>query len=123
MPAAIVPTLQKSSRFKNLFNQLELIANERRIATKALVSIASRAGVECLTVETRADRAFQRDANEITFSDEDMEVGYLDHGRPLYLVPSINQIPIKRALVDTGTLVNLIPFSTLQAVEISESKI
>ena len=123
LPAAIVPTLQKSSRFKNLFNQLELIATERRIATKALVSIASRAGVECLTVETRADRAFQRDANEITFSDEDMEVGYSDHGRPLYLVASINQIPIKRALVDTGTSVNLIPFSTLQAVEISESKI
>ena len=121
--AATIPTLQKSSTFKNLFNQLELIANERRIVTEALVSIASRAGVECLTVETRANKAFQRDADEITFSDEDMEVRYLDHRRPLYLAASINQIPIKRALVDTGTSVNLIPFSTLQAAGISESKI
>ena len=43
-------TLQKSFQFKNLFDQLEFMANERRVATKALVSIASRSGVgvECL---------------------------------------------------------------------------
>ena len=52
-----------------------------------------------------------------------MEVGYLNHWRPLYLAASINQIPIKRALVDIGASVNLIPLSTLQAVGISERKI
>ena len=57
------------------------------------------------------------------FSDEDMEVGYPDHRRPLYLAASINQIPIKRALVDTSASVNLIPLSTLQAPGISERKI
>ena len=46
-----------------------------------------------------------QESSEITFSDEDMEVGYLDHRRPLYLAASINQIPIKRALVDTGAFV------------------
>ena len=39
------------------------------------------------------------------------------------MVVSINQIPIKRTLVDTGAFVNLIPLSTLQAVGISERKI
>ena len=38
--AAAITTLHRSSRFKNLFDQLELIANERKMATKALVSIA-----------------------------------------------------------------------------------
>ena len=57
------------------------------------------------------------------FSDEDMEAGYPDHRKPLYLAASINQIPIKRALVDTGASVNLIPLSTLQATGISERKI
>ena len=90
---------------------------------EALVSIASEAGVECLAVETRANKAFLQDTNEITFNDEDMEVGYSDHMRPLYLVASINQIPIKRALVDKGALVNFIPLNTLQAVGISKSKI
>ena len=52
-----------------------------------------------------------------------MEVGHPDHGRPFYLASFINQIPIKRALVDTGASVNLIPLSTLQAAGISEKKI
>ena len=55
--AAII-TLQKSSMFRNLFDQLEFTLNEQRIATKALVSIASRAGVECLSAEAKVDKAF-----------------------------------------------------------------
>ena len=50
-------------------------------------------------------------------------MGYPDHRRPLYLVTSINQIPIKKALVDTSASVNLIPLSTLQVARISERKI
>ena len=52
-----------------------------------------------------------------------MEVGHPDHRRPLYLAASINQIPIKRVLVDIGAFVNLISLSTLQAVGISKRKI
>ena len=52
-----------------------------------------------------------------------MEVGFPNHRRPLYLAVSINQIPIKRALVDTGASVNLISLSTLQAAGILEKKI
>jgi len=107
-----LPPCKKISRFKNLFDQLELTTNERRISIEALVSIASGAGVECQAVKTR-----------VVFNDEDMEVGYLDHRRPLYLATSINQIPIKSALVDMGASVNLIPLSTLQAIGILESKI
>ena len=87
------------------------------------MSIASRAGVECLSVEIQDDRALLQESIEITFSNEDMEVGYLDHRRPLYLAASINQIPIKKALVDIGASVNLIPLSTSQAAEILERKI
>lgn len=86
-------------------------------------SIASRTGVEYLKAETRADKALLQDANEITFSDEDMEVGYSDHRRPLDLTASINQIPIKRALVNTSALVNLFLLSTLQVAGVSENKI
>ena len=118
-----ITTLQWSSKFKNLFDQLGLTAKERKIATEALVSIASGAGVECLSLEVPNDRALLQELVEITFSNEDMEVGYLDHRRPLYMAASINQIPIKKALVDTGASINLIPLSTLQATRISERKI
>ena len=94
--AAAITTLQWSSRFKNLFDQLELTANERKTATKALVSIAPGAGIECLIAEAQTDKAFLQDSNEIIFSDKDMEVGYPDHRRPLYLANAINQIPVKR---------------------------
>ena len=100
-----------------------LTAKERNIATNALVSIAFGAGVECLAAKIPDDRALLQESTEITFSDDDMEVGYPDHIRSLYLAVSINQIPIKRALVDTGAYVNLIPLGTLQAVEILERKI
>ena len=56
-------------------------------------------------------------------TNEDMKVGYSHHRRPLYLAAPINQIPIKRALVDTSTLVNLIPLSTQQTARILKSKI
>ena len=90
---------------------------------KALVSIASEVGMECLIAETRTDRAILQDTNEITFSDKDMEMGYPDHKRPLYLATSINQVPVKRALVHTSASENLLPTSTLQAVGISANKI
>jgi len=102
---------------------LGLIAKEREIATEALVSIASGVGVECLSAKIPDDRALLQESTKITFSNEDIEVGHPDHKRPLYLAASINQIPIKRALVDTSASVNLISLSTLQAVGISERKI
>ena len=123
LPTVAITTLQKSSRFKNLFDQLELTTNKRRMAIEALVSIASRAGIECLAAEAKADRAFRQDTNEITFNNEDMEVGYSNHRRPLYLAASINQIPIKRALVDTGVSIILILINMLQAARILKSKI
>lgn len=99
------------------------MANEQRMATEALVSIASGARVECLIVETQSNRAFLEDMNEITFSDEDIEVGYSNHRRPLYLAAFINEILVKRALVVTSASVNLIPLSTLQAARVLENKI
>ena len=57
LPAAAITTLQKSSKFKNLFDQLRLTVKERRIATKALVSIASGTRIKCLVVEVTNDRA------------------------------------------------------------------
>ena len=121
--AAAITTLQQSAKFKNLFDQLGLTVKERKIAMEALVSIASGAGVECLSAEMLEDRALLQESTEITFSSEDMEVGHPNCRRPLFLAASINQIPIKRALVDTGASVNLIPLSTLQAAGILEKKI
>ena len=123
LPATAITTLQQSAKFKNLFDQLGLTAKERKIATEALVSIAFGVEVECLSAEIPEDRALLQESTEITFSNEDMKVEHPDHRRPLYLAASINQISIKRALVDTSASVNLIPLSTLQVAGISKRKI
>ena len=123
LPTTAITTLLQSSKFKILFDQLGLTVKERKIATEVLVSIAYGAGIECLSVEVTDNRALLQESIEITFSNEDMEVGYPDHMRPLYLAAFINQIPIKRALVDTSASVNLISLSTLPAVGISGRKI
>ena len=82
LAAAAITTLQQSSKFKILFDQLWLTTKERKIATEALVSITLSAGVECLSAEIPEDRVLLQELIEITFSDEDMEVGYQITGDP-----------------------------------------
>ena len=72
--------------------------------------------MECFTAESHANQAFLETTNTITFTDEDMEVEYPDHRKPLYLIATINGVQIKRALIDTGASLNLIVLSTLEAV-------
>ena len=118
-----VRTLQKSPKFKSLFNQLEFGPEARDAATEALIIIAAKSGATCFTAEAHASRAFLETTNAITFTDEDIEVQYPDHRHPLYLSVVVKDIQIRRALVDTGSCLNLIPLSTLQAANVSQQKI
>uniref|UniRef100_A0A2N9GRN7 RNA-directed DNA polymerase n=1 Tax=Fagus sylvatica TaxID=28930 RepID=A0A2N9GRN7_FAGSY len=122
MPAA-VRTLQKSPKFKSLFNQLGFGPEARNAATEALITIAAESGATCFTAEAHASRAFLETTNAITFTDEDMEVQYPDHRRPLYLSAVVKDVQVRRALVDTGSCLNLIPLSTLQAASVPQQKI
>uniref|UniRef100_A0A2N9G772 Integrase catalytic domain-containing protein n=1 Tax=Fagus sylvatica TaxID=28930 RepID=A0A2N9G772_FAGSY len=123
MTPATIKTLQRNPRFRSLFNQLGLNPEARTAATEAIMAIATDSGAHCFTAKTHASRAFLETTNAITFTDEDMEVQYPDHRRPLYLSATINEVQVRRALVDTGSCINLIPLSTIQAAEISQRKI
>lgn len=52
-----------------------------------------------------------------------MEVQHPDHSKPLYIATWINDVYIRRALVDTSASLNLIPTSTLKVAGILLSKI
>ena len=123
MTPAAIKTLQRNPRFRSLFNQLGLNPEAHTAATKAIMAIATDSGAHCFTAKTHANRVFLETTNAITFTDEDMEVQYPDHRRPLYLSATINEVQVRRALVDTGSCINLIPLSTIQAAEISQKKI
>ena len=62
------------------------------MAIESLVSIVSDSGMECFTVESHASRAYLETTNAITFTNEDMEVEYPDHRRPLYLMAIVNGV-------------------------------
>jgi hypothetical protein len=123
MTPAAIKTLQRNPRFRSLFNQLGLNPEARTAATEAIMAIAADSGAHCFIAETHASRVFLETTNAITFTDEDMEVRYPNHRRPLYLSATINEVQVRRALVDTGSCINLIPLSTIQAAEISQKKI
>uniref|UniRef100_A0A2N9EXF3 Uncharacterized protein n=1 Tax=Fagus sylvatica TaxID=28930 RepID=A0A2N9EXF3_FAGSY len=118
-----VRTLQKSPKFKSLFNQLGFGPEARNASTEALITIVAESGAICFTAEAHASHAFLETTNAITFTDEDMEVQYPDHRRPLYLSVVVKDVQVRRALVDTGSCLNLIPLSTLQAANVSQQKI
>uniref|UniRef100_A0A2N9GBJ4 Integrase catalytic domain-containing protein n=1 Tax=Fagus sylvatica TaxID=28930 RepID=A0A2N9GBJ4_FAGSY len=90
---------------------------------RPIMAIAADSGAHCFTAETHASRAFLETTNAITFTDEDMEVQYPDHRRPLYFSATINEVQVRRALVDNGSCINLIPLSTIQVAKISQKKI
>ena len=104
-----VKTLQKNPKFKPIFNQLGFWQEARRIATKSLMNIAIDSEVECFTVESHASRVYLETTNAITFTNEDMEVEYLDHCRPLYLMATINGVRIRRALIDMRAHLTSLP--------------
>uniref|UniRef100_A0A2N9H5V5 Uncharacterized protein n=1 Tax=Fagus sylvatica TaxID=28930 RepID=A0A2N9H5V5_FAGSY len=114
---------EESAESQQVPQQLGFGPEARNAATEALITIAAESGATCFTAEAHASRAFLETTNAITFTDEDMEVQYPDHRRPLYLSAVIKNVQVRRALVDTGSCLNLIPLSTLQAVDLPHQKI
>jgi hypothetical protein len=92
MTPTAIKTLQRNPRFRSLFNQLGLNPEARTAATEAIMAIVVESGAHCFTAETHASRAFLETINAITFTDEDIDVQYLDHRRPLYLSAIINEV-------------------------------
>ena len=106
-----------------MFNQLRFGPEARMITTKSLMIIAIDSRVECFTVKSHASQAYLETTNAITFTDEDMEVKHPDHRKPLYLMATINDVQIRRALVNTGASLNLIALSTLDVVGLTGRRI
>jgi hypothetical protein len=120
---AAVRTLQKSPKFKSLFNQLGFGPEARNAATEALITIAAESGPICFTAVAHASHVFLETTYAINFINEDMEVQYPDHRPPLYLSAVMKDVQVRCALVDTSSCLNLIPLNTLQAANVPQQKI
>ncbi|KAL6191678.1 hypothetical protein ACLB2K_038068 [Fragaria x ananassa] len=124
MPSA-AKVLQQNPKFKSLFDQLEYGPEARYAAAKGLMDVTETFGPQCFAagIETQRGRSLLEGDNAIVFTDKDIEVDYLDHRRPLYLEAQVNNVLMRRALVDTGSSLNIISLQVLIAAGISLAKI
>ncbi|CAL8135184.1 unnamed protein product [Prunus armeniaca] len=113
--------LQRNPKFKSLYDQLGFGPQAREAVAVALMNISAESNPHCFTAQPQ--RSFLENDNAIVFTDEDTEVPYSDHRRPLYLEGQINDVFIRRALVDTGSFVNILPPFVLTTADIPLSKI
>ena len=118
-----IKTLQRSPTLHSLFNQLGLTPEARTATIEAIVGIASLSGSHCFTVEAHASQAFLETTNAVNFTDEDMEVQYPDHKRSMYVSTMINEVHVRRTLMDTGPSLNVVPLLTFVTMGISQRKI
>ena len=115
--------LQRSPTIRSLFNQLGLTPEAKIATIEAIVGIASLSGSHCFTEEAHASQAFLETTNAVNFTDEDMEVQYPDHKRLMYVSTMINEVHVRRALVDTDSSLNVVPLRTFVTMGISQKKI
>ncbi|KAB2626325.1 aspartic proteinase CDR1-like [Pyrus ussuriensis x Pyrus communis] len=76
-----------------------------------------------VTLYSLSDMEADANNNAIIFTNEDMEIAFPNHRRPLYLEGQINDVFIRQALVDIGSSVNSLPLAVLTEVGIPTSKV
>ncbi|CAL2258486.1 unnamed protein product [Prunus armeniaca] len=103
-------------KFKSLFDQLGFGPSAREAAAIAFMNISAEYGPYYFTAQPQ--RSFLENDNAIVFTNEYMEVPYQDHRRPPYLKGQIKVVFVRRALVDTGSAVNILPLSVLTVANI-----
>ncbi|KAK9951332.1 hypothetical protein M0R45_006784 [Rubus argutus] len=116
-------TLQRNPKFKSLFDQLEYGPQASQAVVEALMHVFEEYGPQCFTAEVERTMSMLKNDNAIIFTDTDMGVPYPDHRRPLYLEAQINDVFVRRALVDTRSSLNIVPLYVLKAAGIPQSRI
>ena len=56
--------------------------------------------------------------NSVLFTEADMCASNPHHNRPLYVEGILNGYPVKRAFIDNGSSINIMPMSTFKAAKI-----
>ena len=67
--------------------------------------------------------AYQEAKDLVTFSNKDLVNQVVDGDKPLYVTAFLEASRIKRALVDTGASINILPLTTFDALGIMRERI
>ena len=115
--------LMKVKGLSIALSQLGLDDQGRREAVLALLKVIKNRGEYCSMVGTPLAKITEMHANAIIFKENASMREFPLHNRPLYVEANIEGKRVRRALVDNGSGVNVIPLPVLEALELSKDRI
>ncbi|KAL4275338.1 hypothetical protein AHAS_Ahas20G0097200 [Arachis hypogaea] len=92
-----------------MFNQLSLEPHIQKVVARALIGVVQKHEKSFGGVNAPLTRLEKAHANALVFRDPDLFNGEFYHNKPLYVEAMVEGIKVRRALVDAGSGVNIIP--------------
>ena len=120
-PGLQVTALMNGAKFRNFFDQIGLAKEARIEATRAIIK-AAETQETCMAISKGFVKTMEEEENNISFSKADREIRY-PHNRPLYVTAVINGIEVRRAFIDNGASVNIMPYTMFKRLGLPEKKI
>ena len=111
----LIQALLRTKLFDGFFNQLDFQEEARREATEGLLAVAQKYGPACYMISHPFKKMTRGQEDMIIFSAKDHQYDFA-HNKPLYVEAKVNELGVKRALVDNGASVNLMPKSVFAAL-------
>ncbi|KAJ1385748.1 Ribonuclease H-like superfamily [Sesbania bispinosa] len=106
---ALAVGLAKTRGFRMLFGQLGMEENAQREAAEAIIHIARKWGGQLGAINAPLTRLAQSHVTAIVFREPAHLSPQFCHNCPLYVEATIEGVKVRRALVDNGSGVNIIP--------------
>ncbi|KAJ1419769.1 Aspartic peptidase domain superfamily [Sesbania bispinosa] len=120
---ALLVGLAKTRGFRMLFGQLGMEGDAQREATEAIIHIARKWGGHLGAVNAPLTRLARSHATTIIFREPPEASPQFCHNRPLYVEATIEGIKVRRALVDNGSGVNIIPSNIFHRLKMPRGRI
>ncbi|PON44395.1 hypothetical protein TorRG33x02_330890, partial [Trema orientale] len=95
----------------------------RNKAAQAILEVSNEYRPQCCMAGKALRKMSRQQEDAINFSRKDSQVLNFSHNKPLYVEALVNKLKFKRALVDNGLSVNIMPYQTFKVAGIPENRL
>ena len=114
----LVKGLMKARGLSLALSQLGLDEEGRKEATKVLIEIVRKRGEGCSLIGAPITRMAEAHVNVVTFKEDSRTRNQPYHNKPLFVEAALEGRKVKRALIDSGSGVNVLPLGVMEALGI-----
>ena len=112
----MVMRIQQKDKIHSLLEGIGLRPMARKEVAQAFNRVMERNHKMAVVEGSSMQLAYQEAKDSITFSNKDLVNRVIDGDRPLYVTAFLGASRIKRALVDIGVSINILPLPTFDAL-------